>query len=194
MAKDQRSLRTDANGRGRLSRHLVLVGLMGAGKSAIGRRVATAIDARFLDADREIEAAAGMKIPDIFETRGEEEFREGERKVIARLLDEPPLVLATGGGAFIDPETRSLLKEKTTTVWMRADLDVLVKRCGRRSNRPLLKNGNPKEILAQLMDARYPVYAEADIEILSQDEPHEVAVDAIIDVLTQRGDLKATRT
>ena len=185
MAKDQQPSQMRAH----LNKHLVLVGLMGAGKSAIGRRVATAIGARFLDADREIEVAAGMKIPDIFESRGEEEFRDGERRVIARLLDEAPLVLATGGGAFIDDETRALLAEKATTVWMRADLDVLVKRCGRRSNRPLLKNGNPREILGRLMDIRYPIYAEAHIEVYSRDEPHEIAVNEIIGELTRRGDL-----
>ncbi len=188
MAKDEQPSKIRAH----LKKHLVLVGLMGAGKSAIGRRVATAIGARFLDADREIELAAGMKIPDIFDSRGEAEFRDGERRVIARLLDEAPHVLATGGGAFIDDETRRLLAEKATTVWMRADLDVLVKRCGRRSNRPLLKNGNPREILGKLMDVRYPVYAEANIEVYSRDEPHEIAVNEIIGQLKRRGDLVLT--
>lgn len=185
MAKDQQPVSVSA----RLNKHVVLVGLMGAGKSAIGRRVATAINARFKDADREIEAAAGMKIPDIFETRGESEFRDGERRVIARLLEEAPFVLATGGGAFIDDETRALLAEKATTVWMRADLDILVKRCGRRSNRPLLKNGDPREILGRLMDLRYPIYAEANIEVHSRDEPHEIAVNEIVRALRARGDL-----
>lgn len=185
MAKDQQVL----HGVAQLKRHVALVGLMGAGKSAIGRRVATAIGARFLDADREIEAAAGMTIPDIFESRGEAEFRDGERRVIARLLDESPVVLATGGGAFMDAETRAVMAEKATTIWMRADLDVLVKRCGRRSNRPLLKNGDPREILGRLIEARYPVYAESDVEVYSRDEPHEVAVNEIIDALTARGDL-----
>ena len=185
MAKDQQLSEMRAH----LRKHVVLVGLMGAGKSAIGRRVATAIGARFLDADREIEQAAGMKIPDIFETRGEAEFRDGERRVIARLLEEAPVVLATGGGAFIDDETRALLAEKATTIWMRADLDVLVKRCGRRSNRPLLKNGNPREILGRLMETRYPVYAEANVEVYSRDEPHEIAVNEIIRQLKRRRDL-----
>lgn len=185
MAKDQQMTRSAAQ----LARHIAFVGLMGAGKSAIGRRVASAIGARFLDADREIERAAGMTIPEIFESRGEAEFRDGERRVIARLLDEPPLLLATGGGAFMDDTTRAVLAEKATTIWMRADLDILVKRCGRRSNRPLLKNGNPREILGGLIEARYPVYAEADIEVHSRDEPHEVAVNEIIRRLTERGDL-----
>lgn len=185
MAKDEQP----SDSKAQLRKHLVLVGLMGAGKSAIGRRVATAIGARFRDADREIETAAGMKIPDIFESHGEAEFRDGERRVIARLLEQPPFVLATGGGAFIDDTTRMLLLKKTTTVWMRADLDVLVKRCGRRSNRPLLKNGDPREILGRLIDLRYPIYAEADIEVISRDEPHEVAVNEIVQQLRSRGDL-----
>ncbi len=185
MAKDQQPTEIGAT----LRKHIVLVGLMGAGKSAIGRRVANAIGARFLDADREIEVAAGMTIPDIFETRGEAEFRDGERRVIARLMDEEPLVLATGGGAFIDDETRGLMAERATTIWMRADLDVLVKRCGKRSNRPLLKNGDPREILGRLMSLRYPIYAEADIEVYSRDEPHEVAVGEIMRRLKERGEL-----
>lgn len=185
MAKDQHPALFGAS----LRKHIVLVGLMGAGKSAIGRRVATAIGARFLDADREIEASAGMTIPDIFESRGEAEFRDGERRVIARLLGEAPFVLATGGGAFIDDDTRALLAERATTIWMRADLKVLVKRCGKRSNRPLLRNGNPEEILARLIEERYPIYAEADVEVFSRDEPHEVAVNGIIEHLKERGDL-----
>jgi len=163
--------------------------LMGAGKSAIGRRVAKAIGARFLDADHEIEVAAGMTIPDIFETRGEEEFRDGERRVIARLLDESPLVLATGGGAFIDDETRRLANERATTIWMRADLDVLVKRCGKRGHRPLLNTGDPREVLRKLIEVRYPIYAESDIEVYSRDEPHEVAVNEIVRQLKARGEL-----
>lgn len=188
MAKDQHLPVFGAS----LRKHVVLVGLMGAGKSAIGRRVATAINARFLDADREIEVAAGMTIPDIFESRGESEFRDGERRVIARLLDEAPFVLATGGGAFIDDETRGLLAKRATTVWMRADLKTLVKRCGRRSNRPLLKNGDPEKILGRLIEERYPVYAEADVEVFSRDEPHEVAVNEIVRCLRERGDLVLT--
>jgi shikimate kinase len=133
-----------------------------------------------------------MTIPDIFESRGEAEFRDGERRVIARLLEEPPFLLATGGGAFIDDSTRALLAEKATTVWMRADLNVLVRRCSRRGNRPLLKNGDPREILGRLIEERYPIYAEADIEVYSRDEPHAIAVNEIIRVLKARGDLVAT--
>ena len=185
MAKDQ----PKTNSYPTLKRHVVLVGLMGAGKSAIGRRVATAIRARFRDADYEIEKAAGMSIPDIFAVHGEPEFRLGERRVIARLLDDPPFVLATGGGAFMDCETRALLAERATTIWMRAELDVLVRRCAKRAHRPLLNKGDPREILKSLMEVRYPIYAEANIMIDSKDEPHEVAVDAICHALTERGDL-----
>ncbi len=172
-----------------LRRHVVLVGLMGAGKSAIGRRVAARIGARFRDADTEIEKAAGMRISDIFSVHGEVEFRIGERRVITRLLDGDPILLATGGGAYMDDNTRFLLKQIATTVWMRAELDVLVKRTSKRGNRPLLKNGNPREILATLIDKRYPIYAEADIVVDSRDEPHEVTVNDIIDALKARGDL-----
>lgn len=185
MAKDQQASFPETD----LRRHIVLVGLMGAGKSAIGRRVAAAIHARFLDADTEIEHAAGMAIPDIFESRGEKEFRDGERRVIARLLDEAPLVLATGGGAYMDDETRAGLRGKATTIWMKADLDVLVRRCGKRSGRPLLNKGDPEEILRSLMEIRYPVYAQADVVVHSRDEPHEVAVNEIINLLKERGDL-----
>jgi len=185
MAKDQQIPDTHAV----LRRHVVFVGLMGAGKSAIGRRVASRIGARFRDADTEIEKAAGMRISDIFAVRGEEEFRMGERRVIARLLSEQPIVLATGGGAYMDDETRALLKGSATTIWMRAELDTLVRRCAKRSNRPLLRNGDPRVILQNLMTVRHPVYAEADITIESRDEPHEYAVKAIVAALHARGDL-----
>jgi len=185
MAKDQRIAKSLAL----LRRHVVFVGLMGAGKSAIGRRVANRIGARFCDSDTEIETAAGMRIADIFTVHGEADFRNGERRVIARLLGEPPMVLATGGGAYIDDETRSLLGRHATTVWMRAELDVLVKRCAKRNHRPLLRTGDPATILAGLMDARYPVYAQADVVIESRDEPHEIAVRGIVETLRQRGDL-----
>lgn len=185
MAKDQQIMKSSAI----LKRHVVFVGLMGAGKSAIGRRVATRIGARFRDSDAEIEKAAGMKISDIFAVHGEAEFRDGERRVIGRLLAEVPMVLATGGGAYMDDETRALMSEHATTIWMRAELDVLVKRCAKRNHRPLLRNGDPREILAGLMEKRHPVYAHADVIIDSRDEPHEIAVDAIIDILRDRGDL-----
>ncbi len=186
MAKDQHHMQS----RWLLNRHVVLVGLMGAGKSAIGRRVASRISSPFKDADREIEIAAGMSIADIFTVHGEPEFRLGERRVIARLLETPPLVIATGGGAFMDYETRALLAERATTVWMRADLDILVKRTAKRAHRPLLNKGDPREILDGLIQTRYPVYAEADIVIDSRDEPHEIAVEAIRGALIKRGDLE----
>jgi shikimate kinase len=164
-------------------RTIVLVGLMGAGKSAIGRRLAARLGVPFVDADTEIEAAAGRTIEEIFAEHGEAAFREGERKVIARLLDGPVQVLATGGGAYMDPETRARIRAHGRSVWLRAELDVLLKRVRKRSNRPLLKQGDPREILERLMGVRHPVYAEADIVVDSVDAPHEVVVDAIIAAL-----------
>lgn len=155
---------------------IVLVGLMGAGKSCIGRRLASGFGLSFIDADAEIEAAAGCAIEDIFERHGEAAFRDGERRVIARLLNQPVHVMATGGGAFMDAGTRALIKERATSLWLNADLDLLLKRTSRRNHRPLLKRGDPKEILARLIEERYPVYAEADIAIDSQDGPPEVTV------------------
>lgn len=165
------------------TRTVVLVGLMGAGKSSVGRRLATQLGLPFKDADTEIEAASNLSISEFFEKHGEESFREGERKVIARLLDEPRHVLATGGGAFMDPKTRALIAQKGCSIWLRAELDVIYKRCMKRNNRPLLKTGNPKAILKNLMDTRYPVYAEADITVDSGDGPHEIVVDKIITAL-----------
>ena len=165
------------------NRTIVLVGLMGAGKSSVGRRLAAALNLPFRDADTEIETASNMTIPDFFELHGEAAFREVERKVIARLLEEPRHVLATGGGAFMDPETRRLIAEKGCAIWLRADLDVIYKRCMKRNNRPLLKSGNPRETLQRLMNERYPVYAEADIIVDRGDGPHEIVVDKIISAL-----------
>src|SRR5271167_1829632 len=145
------------------SRTVVLVGLMGAGKTKIGRRLAVRLGLRFFDSDPEIEAAAGETIEEIFANRGERVFRDGERRVIARLLAQPVHVLATGGGAFMDPATRELIGRRGVSLWLRADLDVLVSRVLRRSNRPLLKQGDPRAILAQLIERRYPLYAEADV-------------------------------
>lgn len=187
MAKDQQIMKSYAA----LRRHVVFVGLMGAGKSAIGRRVAARIGARFLDSDAEIEKAAGMQISDIFAVHGEADFRSGERRVIARLLGEAPMVLATGGGAYMDDDTRAMLRQNATTVWMRAELDVLVKRCAKRGHRPLLRTGNPRTILADLMEARYPVYADSDVVVDSRDEPHEIAVRSIVETLRARGDIVA---
>ncbi len=161
-------------------RSIVLVGLMGAGKSSVGRRLALRLGLPFTDADDEIEAAAGRSIPEIFALDGEAVFRTGERRVIARLLDGAPRVLATGGGAFIDPETRAHIRARGVSVWLRADLDVLVRRCQRRRNRPLLKDGDPRATLERLMDERHPVYGEADCVVESGNGPHEAVVEAIV--------------
>ena len=161
-------------------RSIVLVGLMGAGKTTVGRRIAQKLGLPFVDADHEIEAAAGETIPEIFERRGEAAFREGERRVIARLLEDGPQVLATGGGAFMDPTTRANIAARGVSIWLRADLDVLMRRVSRRNNRPLLKQGDPRATMERLINERYPVYAEADITIESVEGPHEIVVDDVI--------------
>jgi shikimate kinase len=157
-------------------RSLVLVGLMGAGKSTVGRRLAQKLGLPFLDADHEIEAAAGMTIPDIFSIYGEEYFRDGERRVIARLLQEGPIVLATGGGAFMNEETRAGIAEFGISIWLRADLDVLMRRVRKRSNRPLLQNADPEGTMRKLMDIRYPVYGQANLTVESHEAPHDRVV------------------
>lgn len=162
---------------------IVLVGLMGAGKTNIGRRLAQRLGLPFVDADTEIEAAAGETIVEIFERRGEAAFREGERKVIARLLASPVHVLATGGGAFMDPETRALIAERAISIWLRADLELLVARVSRRSNRPLLRQGSPRETLARLIEQRYPVYALADIVVDTVDGPPEATLERVLAAL-----------
>ncbi|MEQ8824203.1 MAG: shikimate kinase [Filomicrobium sp.] len=159
---------------------IVLVGLMGCGKSAIGRRLASCLKLPFVDADDEIEKAAGKTISDIFEDHGEVEFRDGERKVIARLLENGPQVLATGGGAFMSAETRAGIKKSGISVWLKADLAVLMRRVARRDHRPLLKKGDPEHTMARLMKERYPIYAEADIVAESRDVPHEQIVAEIV--------------
>ena len=165
----------------RLGRSVVLVGLMGAGKTSIGRRLAKTLAAPFVDADEEIVAAAGLTIPDIFALYGEARFRELERRVVARLLDSDAVVLALGGGAFIDPETRVRVTQRAVSVWLRADLDTLLARTARkRGTRPLLDQGEPREVLAGLMERRYPIYAEADFTVDSQTEPHEFVVERIL--------------
>jgi shikimate kinase len=169
-----------------LSRTVALVGMMGAGKSSVGRRLAARLGVAFKDADSEIELAAGCAIPEIFDRFGENAFRDGERKVIARLLGDPPHVLATGGGAFIDPATHARLKESAVTVWIRAPVDVLLTRVQRRDNRPLLRGGDPRGTLEKLLGERTPVYAQADITVESDDGPHSVAVDQIIAALKAR--------
>jgi len=166
-----------------LPRTVALVGLMGAGKSAIGRRLAQRLGLPFVDADDEIEHAAGCTIGEFFEKYGEAEFRAGERRVIARLLDEPPRVLSTGGGAYMDAETRALMRVKAVTVWLRADLDVLYDRVRRRGHRPLLRQGDPKEILGRLMTQRYPVYAEADLVVDSTAQPADRTTEQVIEAL-----------
>jgi shikimate kinase len=168
---------------GNLDRTIVLVGLMGAGKSCIGKRLAQHFGLPFVDADREIEAAAGCSITDIFEVHGEQAFRDGERRVIARLLSNPIHVMATGGGAFMDAQTRKLIKEKSISIWLRAELDQLLKRVGRRNDRPLLKNVDQRTKLTELMDLRYPVYAEADLTVDSADGPPEMTMDRVLDAL-----------
>jgi shikimate kinase len=169
--------------RDKLDRAVVMVGLMGAGKSAIGKRLAQALGLSFVDADKEIEEAAGCTIPEIFARFGEPAFRDGERRVIARLLEGPICVLATGGGAFMDDSTRAKIKERGLSVWLRADLDTLVRRTARRSNRPLLNAGDPREILGKLMAQRYPVYAAADVTVESLDAPPESTTARVVDAL-----------
>lgn len=169
-----------------LSRSLVLVGLMGAGKTTIGKRLATTIGVPFIDSDNEIVEAAGCSISDIFEIYGEQVFRDLELRVMTRLLSGPPCVLATGGGAFIQPAIREAIQEKAMAVWLKADLDVLVERVSRKDSRPLLKAGDKKEILSRLMHERYPIYSEADMVIDSNAGPHETVVKDIIEMLRQR--------
>jgi len=169
-------------------RSIVLVGMMGAGKSSIGRRLAQRLHVRFVDADAEIEAGhAGMTIPEIFVTYGEPYFRSGEVRVIARLLDEGPQVLATGGGAYMNAATRAAIAQKGISVWLKADFEVLMKRVKRRSttDRPMLQ-GDVAQRIRQLMDERYPVYAEADLTVLSRDVAHEMIVNEIIAALSKR--------
>jgi len=168
------------------TRTIALIGLPGVGKSSIGRRLASALELPFRDADEEVERAAGRSISEIFAERGETEFRDGERRVIARLLDEPPHVLATGGGAFMNAQTRELIREKAVSVWLRADIQVLARRVARKNHRPLLKDRDPFEALTALAEVRHPVYAQADITIDSVESPHALAVRAILNALEAR--------
>ncbi len=165
------------------TRSVVLVGMMGAGKSTIGRRLSARLRLPFLDADAEIEAAAGMSIPDIFETRGEPAFRDGEARVIARLLDNGPAVLATGGGAFMREETRHRIRDKAVSIWLKADADIIMRRVKRRADRPLLQTDDPEATVARLMREREPIYRLADLEIWSREVPHEKIVDECLDAL-----------
>ncbi len=166
------------------SRPIVLVGLMGAGKSTVGRRLAARLRMPFVDSDHEIETAAGLSVAEIFERFGEAEFRDGERRVIARLIDGRPKVIATGGGAFMNDQTRNLILNRATAVWLDADVAVLAERVARRAGtRPLLRDANPREVLARLAEARNPIYALAPIHIRSRPLPHEAMVDAILEAL-----------
>src|SRR5215475_7128635 len=166
-------------------RAIVLVGMMGAGKSSIGRRLAQRLEIPFVDADSEIEIAAGMSIEDIFATRGEPEFRAGEARVIARLLEGGTQVIATGGGAFMNADTRAAIKTKGISVWLKADFDVLMRRIKRRNDRPLLQIDDPEAKLRELIDLRYPTYALADLTVQSRDVVHEKIVEEMVDVLTR---------
>lgn len=167
-------------------RSLVMIGLMGCGKSAIGRRLANRLSMPFVDADEEIEKVAGMSISDIFAEYGEAHFRDREAKVIERLLGGGPQVLATGGGAFMNADTRAAIAAKGVSVWLRAELPVLMRRVMKRNTRPLLKTADPEAVMRQLMEARYPVYAAADVIVESRDVPHEVIVGEIIEALLAR--------
>ncbi len=165
-------------------RTIALVGLMGVGKSSVGRRLANALELPFRDADAEVEAAAGRSISDIFGELGEAAFREGERRVIARLLDQPPHVLATGGGAFMNDQTRELIKSHAISVWLKADLEVLARRVARKDTRPLLAGKDPLEVLQAQADVRYPVYSQADLTVETGDAAHHVTVDQLIKALS----------
>ncbi|OCC25080.1 shikimate kinase [Croceicoccus estronivorus] len=164
----------------RIDRPIVLVGLMGVGKSSVGRRLASILHLPFTDADDAIEEAAQMTINEIFAKHGEQEFRDGERRVISRLMEDQQGIIATGGGAFVNEETRALILDKGLAIWLDADLDTLVERVGRKDNRPLLRNGNPREILAKLKAEREPAYAQAPIHIFSMPGPHQRTVNAIL--------------
>jgi shikimate kinase len=165
-------------------RSVVLVGMMGAGKSTIGRRLSSRLGMPFLDADAEIEAAAGMSIPDIFESRGEPDFRDGEARVIARLLDSGPAVLATGGGAFMRKETRDRIRSKAVSIWLKVDADIIMRRVNkRRADRPLLQTADPEATVGRLISEREPVYRQADLTIASRDVPHEKIVEECIEAL-----------
>ena len=188
MTGQQTKDRDGAGAARTLARSVVLVGLMGSGKSSVGARLASALGVAMVDSDDEIEKAANMTVAEIFETRGEAEFRSGERRVLARLMQGEPRVIATGGGAFMDDETRALVKAEAVSVWLKADLEVLVARTAGRTHRPLLNRGNPREILGQLIDTRYPVYAEADIAVESlHGQTHEAMAARIIDGLRAEG-------
>jgi shikimate kinase len=170
----------------KLDKTLVLVGMMGAGKTSVGKRLASVLSVPFRDADAEIEVAAGSTINEIFERFGEPEFRAGERKVIARLLLEAPHVLATGGGAFMDADTRAHIKERAISIWLKAHVDLLLERVLRKDTRPLLRNTDSRVALERLLSEREPVYSQADITVESDDGPHETVVRRILTALDSR--------
>ena len=185
------AISTDAVARiaARITRPVVLVGMMGVGKTTVGRKLAAMIDAPFIDADEEIERAAQMTIPEIFAAYGEPYFRDGERRVIARLVgaggEVDRKVLATGGGAFVDPVTRGLILDRGISVWLDSDVDTLVERVGRKNTRPLLRDGNPREILARLRDERRPAYEQAAIHITSGQQPHQITAMKILKAIDE---------
>jgi shikimate kinase len=162
---------------------VMLVGMMGVGKTTVGRRLAQRLNLPFVDADHEIVEAAGLTIPEIFERYGEAHFRDGERRVIARLLDGSPKVIATGGGAFINDETRKLMLDRAKIVWLDADIDTIVDRVSRKNDRPLLQNGDPRQILTDLAAIRNPIYATAHFRVKSETSPHDATVESILKVL-----------
>jgi shikimate kinase len=178
----------------KLDKTVVLVGMMGAGKTSVGRRLASALGMPFRDADAEIETAAGCSINEIFDRFGEPAFRAGERKVIARLLNESPHILATGGGAFMDPETRERIHDSAISVWLKANVDLLLERVRRKDNRPLLRNTDSRAALVRLMGEREPVYAQADIVVESDDGPHDTVVKRIVSALQANGALSRTES
>ena len=180
MSRDGKDRGTKASGR-----TIVLVGLMGVGKSTVGRRLATRLNLPFVDADEEIERAAGLTISEIFSRYGEAHFRDGERRVIARLIDGAAKVVATGGGAFVEAETRALILERATAIWLDADISTLVDRVRRRSNRPLLKGKDAASVLRDLAAVRNPLYAEAHHRVISQAVPHDATVNAILALLKE---------
>ena len=184
MAENRSStLKTDRIEAAWTGRTVALVGLMGAGKSTVGRRLADRLGRSFTDSDDEIEKAAGLSVADIFALHGEEEFRRVEHKVLDRLLNGPPHILATGGGAYLNADTRALMREKAITVWLNADLETLWKRVSRRTHRPLLRRSDAKAVLADLFQQRRPIYELADITVPSVDGPHSKTVTAIIEAL-----------
>jgi shikimate kinase len=172
------------------NRALVLVGLMGAGKTSVGRRLAEKLEIPFVDADHEIELAAGKTIPEIFSDHGEDYFREGERRVITRLLENGKQVLATGGGAFMNAETREKIKGHGVSLWLKADVDLLLKRVAKRNDRPLLQKEDPAIVMKRLIDLRYPVYAQSDITVESRDVQHGQMVNDVIKALADFGGLE----